>query len=106
MTELLERCPHPSIPLQSGNLFQSLRSRKLVSSPSPKAISADRRTLAETTHLPAIFIMSTMSEDVTDCPSRPEKSLMIDLCSFSSGAGPEATPPKPRIGLPAGLTLE
>lgn len=66
--ELFEMCPHPSDPIRSGFLSKLFKSRKSMSVGDPKAISADRRTLPETTHLPIRSMMSTISLDVRDEP--------------------------------------
>lgn len=73
---------------------------------SPNAISAVRRTLPEMTHLPTRFIRSTIVVTESGCPLLASRTARQASCISRSGPGPDATPPKPLIGSPAGRTSE
>jgi len=65
-----------------------------------------RRTLPATTQRPMRFMMSVMSVSVSGAPARFSSSVRTQSSISFSAAGPEATPPKPLIGVPNGRISE
>jgi len=93
------------IALQLGTLPdpQFLALKYKISSGSPRAISADLRTLPATTTLPIILQISNTSIDRSFLPSLSFNTLQIFSIPSTRIAGPLAFPPKPLIFSPEPL---